>query len=67
LHLLPAPCYKRAVVEGRPDGVEASGPVPTQQQEPMLLCPRCAARLCARQCKLVCERCGYYMSCSDFI
>jgi len=29
-------------------------------------CPRCAARLAARSCKLVCPSCGYYMSCSDF-
>jgi hypothetical protein len=36
------------------------------EQEPMLYCPVCNLRLTERQCKLVCERCGYYMSCSDF-
>ncbi|MFQ5817916.1 MAG: hypothetical protein ACE5H2_08175 [Terriglobia bacterium] len=35
--------------------------------EPMHICPRCGTRLQARQCKLLCERCGYYMSCSDFV
>jgi ribosomal protein S27AE len=29
-------------------------------------CPRCSARLASRSCKLICPRCGYYMSCSDF-
>jgi len=29
-------------------------------------CPRCATRLTARSCKLICPSCGYYMSCSDF-
>ena len=36
------------------------------QDEPMLYCPRCSARLMAHKCKLICERCGYYMSCADY-
>jgi hypothetical protein len=39
------------------------------QGEPELAisyCPRCSARLAARSCKMICESCGYYMSCSDF-
>jgi hypothetical protein len=34
--------------------------------EPMLYCPVCSLRLAERKCKLFCERCGYYMSCSDY-
>jgi hypothetical protein len=29
-------------------------------------CPNCAARLESSRCKLVCRRCGYYMSCADY-
>ena len=36
-----------------------------KKDEPMLFCPRCNARLLAHRCKLMCERCGYYMSCAD--
>jgi hypothetical protein len=36
------------------------------QQEPMLYCPVCSTRLTARKCKLLCEKCGYYMSCADY-
>jgi len=35
-------------------------------EEPMLYCPVCATRLAARKCKLICEKCGYYMSCADY-
>ncbi len=34
--------------------------------EPMLYCPVCSKRLSELKCKLYCERCGYYMSCSDY-
>lgn len=40
---------------------------PEPPAEPaMLYCPVCDSRLIQRKCKLLCERCGYYMSCADF-
>jgi len=33
---------------------------------PVQFCPVCSARLEPRHCKLVCARCGYFMSCSEF-
>ena len=35
-------------------------------EEPMLYCPVCSTRLTPRKCKLLCEKCGYYMSCADY-
>ncbi|MBV6433061.1 MAG: hypothetical protein IANPNBLG_03226 [Bryobacteraceae bacterium] len=32
----------------------------------MLYCPVCNQRLSEHKCKLVCVRCGYYMSCADY-
>jgi hypothetical protein len=29
-------------------------------------CPVCSRRLESRRCKLVCNVCGYYMSCADY-
>jgi hypothetical protein len=29
-------------------------------------CPVCSQRLESRRCKLVCNACGYYMSCADY-
>jgi Zn finger protein HypA/HybF involved in hydrogenase expression len=36
------------------------------EEEPMLYCPVCNSRLTSLKCKLICERCGYYMSCADY-
>jgi len=48
---------------------EPLGPEPAatnEHEEPMLYCPVCSARLVGRKCKLICEKCGYYMSCADY-
>lgn len=37
------------------------------ENEPMLFCPVCSLRLSERKCKLFCQRCGYFMSCADYI
>jgi hypothetical protein len=34
--------------------------------EPMRYCPVCSQRLESRRCKLICNICGYYMSCADY-
>jgi hypothetical protein len=42
-------------------------PEPAAEEElAMLYCPVCSTRLTGRQCKLLCEKCGYYMSCADY-
>ena len=37
-----------------------------ESDEAMLCCPVCSNRLTPRKCKLLCETCGYYMSCADY-
>ncbi|HTS68418.1 MAG TPA: hypothetical protein VMO17_05505 [Terriglobia bacterium] len=41
----------------------ASQPAP---EFPNQFCPVCSARLESRRCKMICLRCGYFMSCSEF-
>jgi hypothetical protein len=50
-----------------------SAPVFSDSQEqrqnaehPMNFCPVCSQRLESKRCKLICNTCGYYLSCSDF-
>jgi len=31
------------------------------------ICPNCDGRMTDRSCKLLCRRCGYFMSCADYI
>lgn len=44
----------------------APEPRSRDEDEPMLYCPLCSTRLASRNCKLFCEKCGYYMSCADY-
>ena len=36
------------------------------QEFPNQFCPVCSARLESQKCKMICPRCGYFMSCSEF-
>jgi hypothetical protein len=49
-----------------PSPAEAAAKAEPPSEEPMLYCPVCATRLTGRKCKLICEKCGYYMSCADY-
>ena len=54
--------------EQKPANPTAANPTTTEAAgEPMLYCPNCSRRLEERGCKLRCARCGYYMSCSDYV
>jgi hypothetical protein len=44
---------------------ESSRPA-ADENEPMLYCPVCSTRLSELKCKLICDKCGYYMSCADY-
>jgi hypothetical protein len=35
-------------------------------EEAMLFCPVCSTRLMSLKCKLICQSCGYFMSCADY-
>jgi hypothetical protein len=43
-----------------------SGTQQVGEDEPMLYCPVCSTRLTELKCKLICNKCGYYMSCADY-
>ena len=45
---------------------EKSNPQKHAEDQPISFCPVCSERLEPRKCKLVCGRCGYYLSCSDY-
>jgi hypothetical protein len=51
---------------GRPHDELPPPSTPAGESEPMLWCPVCSTRLAQLKCKLVCEKCGYYMSCADY-
>jgi hypothetical protein len=50
----------RGVIRKDPESEEPA------QEHPISFCPVCSERLEPRRCKLVCSRCGYYLSCSDY-
>ena len=45
------------------------GAVPVENarnEDASRFCPVCSQRLESRRCKLICNVCGYYMSCADY-
>jgi hypothetical protein len=52
----------------KPEETKSPEPAASEHvpEEAMLYCPVCDQKLIQRKCKLLCERCGYYMSCADY-
>lgn len=47
-------------------GISMEPPMAFDPERVVRTCPNCSARLEESRCKLVCPRCHYYMSCSDY-
>jgi hypothetical protein len=41
-------------------------PVTAGSEDASRFCPVCSQRLESRRCKLICNVCGYFMSCADY-
>ena len=52
-------------VRSDPNG-EPLAPAPAAHEDASRFCPVCSQRLESRRCKLICNVCGYYMSCADY-
>jgi hypothetical protein len=66
-------CKQEATPAGSRDvrSVEAAGTVAQDtsargQGDASRFCPVCSQRLESGRCKLICNVCGYYMSCADY-
>jgi hypothetical protein len=60
--MLPVAEYQAGLPGDRDEEKTARHVLP----EVMLHCPVCSTRLGQLKCKLVCGKCGYYMSCADY-
>jgi len=54
------------VGESGPSVQSASETSSPPQEDASRYCPVCSQRLESRRCKLICNLCGYYMSCADY-
>ena len=53
-------------MEDAKTAVETHQPTAQDHPDAASYCPCCSKRLTERRCKLLCETCGYFMSCADF-
>lgn len=55
-----------APAAGRSGGFAPNMDAETPIEHHCQICPTCGSRLFGHRCKLVCARCGYYLSCADY-
>ena len=56
MHWDPQPATQEPAATACPIGTEHHS----------VFCPTCSSRLEERRCKLICRKCGYFLSCADF-
>ena len=70
VHRLAAP-YRSAAVEAIQERLRGFRPVPqlvvATPIDPARVCLVCGLEMWDQGCKLRCQRCGYYQSCSDLL
>ncbi|MGA2424484.1 MAG: hypothetical protein ABSG07_10800 [Terriglobales bacterium] len=44
----------------------ATGAPANPKQDASSICPNCSTELRVHRCKVICKKCGFYLSCSDF-
>jgi NADH pyrophosphatase NudC (nudix superfamily) len=49
-----------------PNSQEANAALKTQPADPSRFCPTCGSEMRESRCKLKCDTCGFFLSCSDF-
>lgn len=55
-----------AVVRSESTGSVAKPAESGEQEDASRYCPVCSQQLESKRCKLICNTCGYYMSCADY-
>jgi NADH pyrophosphatase NudC (nudix superfamily) len=62
----PADVRSEAVAASAVSNADAASASGRSWEDASRFCPICSQRLESRRCKLVCNVCGYYMSCADY-
>jgi len=61
---------KRPGSEQEPDRLIAPEPAAIhggeREAQPLDYCPNCSEKLASQHCKMICPRCGFFLSCSDY-
>lgn len=50
-----------------PGAMKTATAIPAElKQDVSSICPNCSTELRVHRCRVVCKKCGFYLSCSDF-